>query len=52
MGMRCHRGAREQYLAVRSKADYWGLPVTEEVPEFYCCASYETREPGTGFAAE
>jgi hypothetical protein len=32
MGMRCHRDAKEQYLAVRSKADYWNVPVTEEVP--------------------
>lgn len=49
MGMRCHRDARSRYLAVRSKRDYWGVPVTEEVPEFYRCGSYERRIPGTGY---
>lgn len=49
MGMRCHRNARARYLAVRSKRDYWGVPVTEEVPEFYHCDSYEPRVPGTGY---
>ncbi len=49
MGMRCHRDAREQYLAVRTKADYWPVPVTEEVPEFYRCSAYELRIPGTGY---
>jgi hypothetical protein len=49
MGMSCHRGARSRYLAVRSKRDYWGVPVTEDVPEFYRCASYEPRVPGTGY---
>jgi hypothetical protein len=49
MGMRCHRNARSRYLAVRSKRDYWGVPVTEEVPEFYHCDSYEPRIPGTGY---
>lgn len=49
IGMECHRSVREQYLAVRSKADYWGVPVTEEVPEFYRCESYEPRLPGTGY---
>ncbi len=49
MGMRCHRGARAQYLAVTSKAEYWAVPVTEEVPEFYRCNAYEPRVPGTGY---
>ena len=49
MGMRCHRGARSEYLAVRSKREYRGVPVTEEVPEFYRCAAYEPRVPGTGY---
>lgn len=49
MGMRCHRDARTQYLAVRSKAEYWPVPVTEEVPETYLCPDYETRVPGTGY---
>ena len=49
MGMRCHRDAREQYRAVTSKSDYWGVPVTEEVPEFYRCDAYEPRVPGTGY---
>jgi hypothetical protein len=49
MGMRCHRDARDQYRAVASKADYWSVPVTEEVPEFYRCEMYEPRSPGTGY---
>jgi len=32
-GMACHRDAKEQYLAVRSKADYWSVPVAELVME-------------------
>jgi hypothetical protein len=48
-GIRCHRGATEQYLAVRKKADYWGVPVTEEVPETYLCSEYQRRIPGTGY---
>lgn len=49
MGMRCHRDAKEQYLAVRSKADYWSVPVTEEVPETYLCPEYRRRIAGTGY---
>jgi hypothetical protein len=49
MGMRCHRDSRDQYLAVTSKADYWDVPVTELVPEFYRCEVYEPRSPGTGY---
>ena len=49
MGMSCHRDAKSQYLAVRSKADYWSVPVTEEVPETYLCPEYERRVPGTGY---
>jgi hypothetical protein len=49
MGMRCHRDAKEQYLAVRSKADYWNVPVTEEVPETYLCPEYRRRIAGTGY---
>lgn len=49
MGMRCHRNARDHYLAVTSKADYWEVPVTEEVPEFYRCDAYEPRPAGTGY---
>jgi hypothetical protein len=48
-GIRCHRGAKEQYLAVRSKAEYWPVPVTEEVPETYLCEEYQRRIPGTGY---
>jgi hypothetical protein len=47
-GMRCHRDAKEQYLTVRSAADYWRVPVTEEVLETYLCPEYERRVPGTG----
>ena len=47
--MRCHRDAKPQYLAVRSKAEYWGVPVTEDVPETYLCDEYERRVPGTGY---
>jgi hypothetical protein len=49
MGMRCHRDAKEQYLAVRSKADYWSVPVTEDVPETYLCPEYQPRTAGTGY---
>ena len=49
MGMRCHRDAGGQYLSVQSKMEYWGVPVTEEVPEFYRCDQYEQRRPGTGY---
>jgi hypothetical protein len=48
-GIRCHREAKDQYLAVRSKQDYWPVPVTEEVPETYSCAEYRRRIPGTGY---
>ncbi len=48
-GIRCHRDARAQYLAVRGKSDYWTVPVTEVVPEFYRCESHEVRRPGTGY---
>jgi hypothetical protein len=48
-GIRCHRYARDQYLSVRSQADYWPVPVTEEVPETYPCAEYQRRIPGTGY---
>lgn len=47
--IRCHREAKDQYLAVRSKHDYWPVPVTEEVPETYLCADYQRRVPGTGY---
>jgi hypothetical protein len=49
MGMSCHRDAKDQYLAVRSKADYWHVPVTEDVPETYLCEEYKRRIPGTGY---
>ena len=49
MGMRCHRDAKDQYLAVRSKADYWPVPVTEYVPETYLCDEYQVRVKGTGY---
>jgi Family of unknown function (DUF6304) len=49
MGMQCHRGAKEQYLAVRSKRDYWPVPVAETVPETYRCPEYQVRVPGTGY---
>jgi hypothetical protein len=48
-GMRCHRDAKEQYLAVRSKRDYWSVPVTEDVLETYLCQEYQRRIPGTGY---
>lgn len=47
--MRCHRGAKAQYLAVISKRDYWSVPVTEDVMETYVCSDYERRVPGTGY---
>ena len=33
LGMSCHRRAKDQYHAVKSKAEYWKVPVTEEVME-------------------
>jgi hypothetical protein len=48
-GMWCHRDARDQYLAARSKDDYFDVPVTEQVPETYLCSEYERRIPGTGY---
>ena len=48
-GMACHRDAKEQYLAVRSKRDYWDVPVTEEVLETYVCPEYVARIAGTGY---
>ena len=49
LGMRCHRNAKEQYLAVRAKVDYWSVPVAEDVMESYLCPKYERRVPGTGY---
>jgi hypothetical protein len=49
MGMSCHRDAKTEYLAVRSKTDYWKVPVTEDVPETYLCPEYQRRIPGTGY---
>jgi hypothetical protein len=49
LGMACHRGAKAQYLAVKSKSDYWGVPRTEEVMETHLCPEYERRVPGTGY---
>jgi Family of unknown function (DUF6304) len=48
-GMRCHRDTRAQYLAVRDKADYFAVPLTEDVPEYYRCQRWESRTPGTGY---
>lgn len=48
-GMWCHRDAKDQYLAVRTKDDYFEVPVTEQVPETYLCADYTHRIPGTGY---
>lgn len=49
IGILCHRDAKAQYLAVRSKLDYWSVPVTEEVLETYLCGEYQRRVPGTGY---
>lgn len=49
MGMSCHRDAKAAYLAVKCKADYFNVPVTEEVPETYLCHEYQRRVPGTGY---
>jgi hypothetical protein len=47
--MLCHRNAKQQYLAVRSKAEYWRIPVTEEVMETHYCDEFQHRVPGTGY---
>jgi hypothetical protein len=49
MGIRCHRGAKTQVLAARTKAEYRSVPVNEEVPDTYLCPEYERRLPGTGY---
>jgi hypothetical protein len=49
LGMACHRGVKDQYLAARSKAAYFSVPVTEHVPETYLCPDYLRRVPGTGY---
>lgn len=49
LGMQCHRRAKEQYLSVRTKRDYFKVPVTEDVPETHVCDEYERRRPGTGY---
>ena len=49
IGICCHRDAKARYLAVRSKFDYFAVPVTEEVPETYLCPDYQPRVPGTGY---
>jgi hypothetical protein len=49
IGIRCHRDAKEQYLAVRSKVDYWSVPTTEDVPETNLCEQYQLRIAGTGY---
>jgi hypothetical protein len=40
------------YLAVRGKADYFAVPLTEDVPEFYRCRRWEPRTPGTGYRGD
>jgi hypothetical protein len=47
--MACHRDAKEQYLSVRSKHEYWSVPVTEDVIETYLCPEYQRRVHGTGY---
>jgi len=49
LGMSCHRGAKAQYLAVRSKSDYFKVPRTEEVMETHVCPEFQRRIPGTGY---
>jgi hypothetical protein len=47
--MLCHRNAKQQYLAVRSKAEYWRIPVTEDVVETHYCDEFQHRVLGTGY---
>lgn len=49
MGMRCHRDTKESYRNSRGKWEYWAIPVTEEVPEFYACPAWETRRASTRY---
>lgn len=48
-GMACHRGAKQQYLSVRTKNDYWRVPVMEQVLETHVCDEHEPRRAGTGY---
>jgi hypothetical protein len=51
-GIRYHRGAKEQYLAVRFKADYWPVPVTTPPPIRPAAEpGRPTRGPAVGPAA-
>ena len=50
-GMQCHRQAKTQYLEVRSKAEYWGVPVTETSPRPTCVASISGVFPGLATGA-
>jgi hypothetical protein len=47
--MSCHRLDAERYIAVRAKADYWSVPVTEIVMETHRCDTWQPRVPGTGY---
>lgn len=49
LGASCHRGHKDQYLAVRTKSDYIAVPVTEQVMETYLCPEWERRSPGRGY---
>lgn len=49
--MMCFRDLKHEYLAVRSKADFWKVHgrYTELVQETYLCPQFERRVPGTGY---
>ena len=48
-GLSDYSPAGQSIMGMTSKSEYWGVPVTEEVPEFYRCDAYEPRVPGTGY---
>jgi hypothetical protein len=49
--LRCFRNVKQDYLKVRSKADYWSLHDRYDrlVQETYVCADFDRRIPGTGY---
>lgn len=49
--MMCFRNLKQEYLQVKSKADFWGVANRFErlVQETWLCDEFERRVPGTGY---
>ena len=50
-GMLCFRGNKKEYLAIRTKDEFFDIDktVTEFVQEIYKCSEFKIRIPGTGY---